>query len=110
MWQRVSVGVPNHFRGIGVAGEIAFPCRITPLALGIPMPSLHEKFSVLPIADGAPTSRQNLFDCFWFEKRIGGVAGNAIYRRAQRVKRTEGIHHMARCGVHADGLRGQPSW
>jgi hypothetical protein len=105
MRQSLAVGMANELVRIGVAGEVAFARGIAPGALGIPVPSLHEKLSVLAVADGTPARGQNFFDGFGLEKRVGSVAGHAINGRAECVRRTEGIHHVTRSRVDADGLR-----
>ena len=107
MGERVTVGVADDLGGIGVAGKVTLASGIAPGAFGIPVPSLHKEFGILAVRDLSPSRGEDLLDGFRLEEGIGGVAGNAVNGRTERVKRAKRICDMAGSGVDADGLRGE---
>ena len=59
----------------------------------------------MPVADRAPTCRQDLLKLVRAEKSIGSVAGDPIYSGTQRVRRTEYISNVAASRINTNGLR-----
>ena len=103
MGERVTVGVADDLGGIGVAGKVTLASGIAPGAFGIPVPSLHKEFGILAVRDLSPSRGEDLLDGFRLEEGIGGVAGNAVNGRTERVKRAERICDMAGSGVNETG-------
>ena len=59
------------------------------------MPRLHKQVGVLPIADDSPARRKDFLDLIGPKENVGGIAGNTIDGRPQRIQRAELVHHVA---------------
>src|SRR4029078_5893837 len=89
----IPVGMPNPLlRRIRAPQKVPAPGRVTPGPIWIPVPRLNKQICVLPITDDAPACRQDLLDLIRPEEHIRRVAGNAVNRRAQGIKRAERVH------------------
>ena len=74
------------------------------------MPRLDEQFCVLAVADLTPARGEDLLNLVGPKEYIGGVAGNAIHRRAKSIGRTEGIYDVIGRGIHVNRLGERMSW
>ena len=95
----------NHLLGRRcIAYKVALAGRIAPLSLRVPVPRLDEQVSILAITDYTPTGLLNLSNLIGAEEHISGIAGYAVNRRTESVKRAEFVHYMTGRYIHLDGL------
>src|SRR5581483_50659 len=95
----------NRLGRIRVSGKVALTRRIAPRALWVPVPCLHEKLCILPIAHHAPAGFENLADLVGRKEYIGGVARNSIHSCTERIERAEGIYAVTGRDIDANRLR-----
>lgn len=98
----------DHFVGRGGASdEITFLlCRVAPGTARIPVPGLDHELSVLAIGDGLSAGTEDLLQQRIGEQLIGSSRSQPVNGRAQRVRRTECVHHMRGSGVDHHFLSG----
>src|SRR5579864_2329573 len=95
MRQRVSIRVPEKFRGLRVASEITLlVLAIAPRPVGIPMPRGDLELGVLPVAHRTPAGRETFLDDRLRVEFVDRAVGQDVNRGAKGVVRPEGIGGM----------------
>src|SRR5262249_1899152 len=100
--QKISERMANKFTWLGIADEVSLARGITPGALRIPVPRLHEQLRVLAVRERLPSGREHLLHDWLSKKFVGRRNVDAINAGAKRFDWNEFVDFVA--DINVNGL------